>query len=413
MMQAVYNLNKGLRFRRESVYFRNFLRWVVGAVFIFSGAVKAIDPTGTIYKFEDYFAAMGLEALIPTAGALTLFFNTVEFTVGVSLIANWKTKYTSWVVFAFMLIFTPLTLWLAKTNAVPDCGCFGDALILNNWTTFYKNLILLAMAVYLVRDSRRFRNRLRCRWQWTGIACAAVFALGWQAYTLLHLPVLDFRPWKIGSYIPAKMEDIPPKVDYTFIYRRTSDGVICNFNMDQVSGLSTQDYDYVDRKERIIRPGVPAEIQDFSAVDKSGFDNGLDLVMNPQFQFIVLSPNLADASPSVMAKVEDFARQSLAAQTYIVFITVRTPQTDALVKQFRLTLPVLYGDEIALKIPVRANPGVLLLKDGYVLDKWNARQLPSFAEVRSHFNDYDRRLLGYRKAEEQRRKKIEAMEKGQ
>lgn len=413
MKKKVYILNRGVRFKRESVYFRNALRLLVGAVFIFSGAVKAIDPIGTVYKFEDYFAAMGLEALVPASCFLTLFFNTVEFALGISLVANWKTKFTSWIALLFMLIFTPLTLWLAKTNAVPDCGCFGDALKLKNWTTFYKNIVLLAMVVYVVRDCRRYRNRLRNCWQWTGLACAVVFALGWQVYTLYHLPVLDFRPWKIGSYIPAKMEDVPPKVDYTFIYRRTSDGVICNFNMDQVSGLSTEEYDFVDRKERIIRPGIPAEIQDFSAIDKTGFDNGLDLVMNPQFQFIVLSPVLSEADSEGIKKVEEFGRQSLAAQTYIVFITMKAPDTDALVKRYGLTIPVLYGDEIALKIPVRANPGVLLLKDGYVLDKWNARQLPSFSEVQSRFKDYDAKLQKYRQAEEERRKKAEQMEKGE
>lgn len=413
MMQAVCNLDKGVRFRRESVYFRNFLRLSAGAIFIFSGAVKAIDPTGTIYKFQDYFGAMNLATLIPAATFFTLFFNTLEFALGVSLVANWKTKYTTWVLLAFMLLFTPLTFWLAKTNAVPDCGCFGDALKLNNWTTFYKNLVLLAMAVYLVADRHRFSNCLSARRQWAGAGCAIAFALAFQSYTLLHLPVLDFRPWKIGSYIPAKMEDVPPKVDYIFIYRRTSDGVICNFNMDQVSGLSDQDYEYVDRKERIIRPGIPAAIQDFSAVDKTGFDNGLDLVMNPQFQFLVLSPNLSEADPDLMKKVVAFARESLAAQTYIAFITMRTPATDALVHRYGMTMPVYYGDEIALKIPVRANPGILLLKDGYVLDKWNARQLPAFSEVRKHFKDYDRQLAGYRQAEMDRRKQMEQAEKAE
>lgn len=411
-MHAV-NIDKGVQFRRQSVYFRNALRLLVGAVFIFSGAVKAIDPTGTIYKFQDYFAAMGLQALTPAAGAFTLFFNTIEFALGVSLAANWRTKITSWVALAFMLIFTPLTLWLARTNAVPDCGCFGDAIKLNNWTTFYKNIILLTMVIYLVNDRNRFRNRLGKSTQWTGTGCAIVLALGWQVYTLYHLPVIDFRPWKTGSYIPSKMEDIPPKVDYTFIYRRTSDGVICNFNMDQVSGLSTEDYDYVDRKERIIRPGIPAEIQDFSAVDKAGFDNGLDLVMNPQFQFIVLSSNLEKADPDLMRKVAEFGKQSLAAQTYIAFITVHNGTTDALVKRYGLTMPVYYGDEIALKIPVRANPGVLLLKDGYVMDKWNVRQLPSFAEVKARFKDYDKKLAVYRQEEAKRKQERKKLEQGE
>lgn len=412
MMQGVYDLNKGVRFRRESVYFRNFLRLAVGAVFIFSGAVKAVDPTGAVYKFEDYLTAMGLQAFVAQAGWLAVFFNAVEFGVGVCLVANWKMRFNAWVVLGFMLLFTPLTFWLANTNAVPDCGCFGDALKLNNWTTFYKNLILLAMVLYIVRDRRRYRNKLSTRLQWAGAVGAFLFAVGWQVYTFCHLPVLDFRPWKVGSYIPGKMEDVPPKVDYTFVYRRTSDGVICNFNMDQVSGLSTGDYDFVDRKERIISPGRPAEIQDFSAVDATGFDNALDLVMNPQFQFLVLSPVLSEADPSLMRKVAEFGRESLKAQVYIAFITMKTPQTDALVKRYGLTMPVYYGDEIALKIPVRANPGVLLLKDGYVLDKWNARQLPAFADVKNRFNDYDRRLENYRKAEAARRQAPEQQEKG-
>ncbi len=391
-------LRQSLKVEKETVYFGNLIRLIVGAVFIFSGAVKGIDPMGTVYKFEDYFAALGLNALVPYSLYFVLFLNAVEFAVGVALTVKWRVRAASWAAFAFLLVFTPLTLWLFRTNAVSDCGCFGDAVKLSNKTTFYKNVVLLLMTVYLVVNARHFRSYLRIRWECAGGALVFLGAIGWQAYTLSHLPVLDFRPWKIGNNIPAKMEEVAPKVEYTFIYRRISDGTVCNFNMDEVSGLSTDEYEFIDRKEKVITPGIPAEIQDFTALDKTGFDNALDLIMNPQFQFLVISSDFANADPEQMRKVSAFGKDCLAGQNYIAFITPETPSDDALVKKYGLTIPLYYGDQIALKVPVRANPGVILMKDGYVLDKWNARQLPSYAEIKARFPKYDRKLAAYKQA---------------
>jgi len=117
-------------------------RILFGVVFIFSGFVKAVDPLGSTYKFQDYFLAFNAEWLFPLALPLSILLSALEFVVGASVLTGVKMKYSSWGGLLFMLFFTPLTLYIAIANPVPDCGCFGDALIISNWETFYKNLIM-------------------------------------------------------------------------------------------------------------------------------------------------------------------------------------------------------------------------------------------------------------------------------
>jgi len=118
-------------------------QFLIGAVFTFSGFVKAVDPLGSQYKFHDYFIALGMEWLTPLALVLGIILSSAEFLVGVSLLINVKPKLGTWGATAFMVIFTPLTLWIAIKNPVTDCGCFGDALVISNWATFYKNIVNL------------------------------------------------------------------------------------------------------------------------------------------------------------------------------------------------------------------------------------------------------------------------------
>ena len=183
-------------------------RTLLGIVFLFSGSVKAIDPLGTTYKIEDYLKAFRgfFTDLLPLAHTAAIVLIAVEFVLGICLVMNIKPQFTSWLTLAFYLMMTPLTLYIAIQNPVSDCGCFGDAVILTNWQTFWKNVILLTLTILWLTTKKDAPGH----WVWQIEAGATVLAaaivIGFMMWTLRHLPVVDFRPYKVGNDLPALME---------------------------------------------------------------------------------------------------------------------------------------------------------------------------------------------------------------
>ena len=136
-------------------YIRLISRLIVGMVFIFSGFVKAVDPLGSAYKFADYFTAFKLGFLEFLALPLGIFLSAFELILGLTLILGYRRKTVFQILMWFMSFFTLLTFILAIFNPVTDCGCFGDALILTNWQTFFKNVVLMVFVsiLYFGRNS--------------------------------------------------------------------------------------------------------------------------------------------------------------------------------------------------------------------------------------------------------------------
>ncbi|MDZ7778063.1 MAG: DoxX family protein [Bacteroidales bacterium] len=186
-------------------------RILFGGVFIFAGFTKAIDPLGSAYKFEDYFIAFGMEGLFPLALPLAIILNSFELLVGFTILLGLKMRISSWVGLLFMVFFTPLTLYIAINNPVPDCGCFGDAVIISNWDTFYKNIIILIAALIIFSQ----RNRIKPLWShkkdWILVGGIAIMIIALSLYSLFNLPPMDFRPWKVGNDMKEQLSTIQEK----------------------------------------------------------------------------------------------------------------------------------------------------------------------------------------------------------
>ena len=212
---------------------KHIARIIVGITFIFSGFVKGIDPWGSAYKFTDYFNAMGLEWLLWAAFPLGVLLAFAEFAIGVGFLFNVFIRLCSWLALLFMIFFTGLTLWIALDNPVTDCGCFGDALILTNWETFYKNivLILLAFIVFRYRNNMDDIGMKKISYVLGIITVFAYIILTFYSYN--HLPVFDFRPYKTGVNIPEAMaipENAPqPEYENVFYYSNKKTGEIKKF----------------------------------------------------------------------------------------------------------------------------------------------------------------------------------------
>ncbi|OFY89845.1 MAG: hypothetical protein A2236_03880 [Bacteroidetes bacterium RIFOXYA2_FULL_33_7] len=203
-------------------------RLFVGLLFTFSGFVKSVDPLGSTYKFTDYFTAFGMGWAESLSLPLAIILSTAEFIVGLNLIFGFRIKISAWLALLFMAFFTPLTLVLAIDNPVTDCGCFGDALILTNWKTFWKNIIILIPTLIVFFGRAKIKSYFSTIAQWSISVFLIVLIVGFQFYNLKHLPVIDFRPYSVGSYLPDKMvypeNAAPDEYKTLFYYKNTKTG---------------------------------------------------------------------------------------------------------------------------------------------------------------------------------------------
>ncbi|MCQ2342960.1 MAG: DoxX family protein [Paludibacteraceae bacterium] len=354
-------------------------RTLLALTFLFSGIVKAVDPLGTTYKIEDYLKAFGgfFTDLLPLAEPAAIALITVEFVLGLCLLLNVKTQWTAWISLAFYLVMTPLTLYIALNNPVSDCGCFGDALILTNWQTFYKNVVLLALVIILLAC----KKEIRATWMpwmegvWIGIAAAAVG--GFMAYNLLHLPVWDFRPYKIGNNLPALMEypddAEPDQYDITFVYAK--DGVEQEFTIDNYPKGDSA-WTFVRQNSVLVKKGYEPPIHDLEILDEDYNDITYDLLENELPVTLVVMYDLSKANRHQVARLNGLYEQ-VYTQSGVFYAVTGSSTQD--IEQFKIENNVVYPvatcDPVTLKTIVRANPGVIEIQNGIVINKYNLRNL--------------------------------------
>lgn len=349
-------------------------RTLLGVVFIFSGVVKAIDPLGTVYKIEDYLKAFGgfFSDLLPLAEVAAWALIITELLLGVCMVMNVRTKWTSWIALAFYCVMTPLTLYIALTNPVSDCGCFGDAVVLTNWQTFWKNAVLIVLAIALVALRKHVRQLWSGWMELVIVATSLAAVLSFMAWTIQHLPVIDFRPYKIGNHLPTLMEypeDAEADVyEFSFVYEK--DGVEERFTLENYpKGDST--WTFVRQESKLIQKGYEPPIHDFEVLNADYEDLTWDILESEEPVTLVVMYDLEKADKKQMAKVE--ALLGDGDKGYIL----TGSGTDEIIS-FSLEYPTLSDcictcDPVTLKTIVRANPGVIVVQNGVVIDKYNIR----------------------------------------
>lgn len=359
------------------------IRIVVGAVFIFSGFVKAVDPLGSTYKFSDYFSAFGISFLNPVALPLAILLSSTEFLVGISLLFGYKYRLASWILVICMSFFTVLTLILAITNPVSDCGCFGDAIIMTNWQTFFKNVCLLPFTIIIFLLRNKEPVYYSSPKEWVFIALFATIITGLQAYSLRHLPPLDFRPYSIGTYIPDKMmfpEDAPLDEYRTYLYYEKN-GRIEEFTEENFPWQDTS-WTFVDSKHRLIKKGYEPPIHDFNMFDDNGYDHTEGVLANQGYTFLLVSHNLAKADKNGLENANNLAASAYMNNYSFYCLTASSkPEVEEISSALELQFSFFTTDEIALKTIIRSNPGLLLIKEGVVIDKWHYGDFPDPEEL--------------------------------
>lgn len=256
----------------------HFLRLVTGGVFLFSGVVKAIDPLGTVYKIGDYLEAFGGVWLQVSVLAYPAAFVLIalELMIGIQLLLMVRFKPNAVMAFVFMLIMTPLTLYIALYNPVTDCGCFGDALTISNWQTFYKNIVLLVVTLILVVSRDKFKSFFLPPVEYAVAGMFLMLTAGFMSYTMMHLPLIDFRPYKVGVNIPEAMQ-IPegaPVDEYTYSFVYSKEGVQQTFGID---ALPDSTWTFVEQASKLVKQGYVPPITNFTILKcrLSGYWSGL------------------------------------------------------------------------------------------------------------------------------------------
>ena len=321
----------------------NVCRIILAIVFILSGFVKAVDPLGTQYKIDDYLEAMSLGGLLPgmaTLGA-SIAQSAVEFCLGVFLLFAIRRRLTSRLILLIMAVMTPLTLWLAIENPISDCGCFGDALVLTNWQTFWKNVVLLVCAIVVAlwpKEMFRFVSKSN---QWIVINYSALFILAISAWSLYYLPTFDFRPYHVGTNLRQN-------------WQRTMDG---------------EDLPYADF---------------FIENVKDGEDITEALLNDSSYVFLMVSPYLEQADDSRLDLINEL--YEYANEHSYGFYCLTSSTHENIERWQEITgaeYPFCLTDGITLKTVIRSNPGLLLLKDGTIIRKWSHNDLPDIEEADS------------------------------
>jgi len=353
-------------------------RIILGIVLIFSGFVKGVDPLGSTYKFTDYFNAFNLGFLEPFAMVLAIFLAVAEFIIGVSLIFRFRYQLAAWALLVFMSFMTLLTFVLALTNPVSDCGCFGDAIIMTNWQTFFKNLILVPFVLHIFWFRRVGRDSFKPLYSWVAIFVFTIVFLGIQFHAYRHLPMLDFRPYSVGTDIPAKMsipEGAMQDEFKTFLYYE-KDGNVEEFNDDNFPWEDTT-WTYVDSKHILVKKGYEPPIHDFTIVDETELDITSALLSDQGYSFLLVATHIEDADSKAIKYASRLSAWCGQAGHSFYCTTASGEQEIEEIKQtLDLAFEFHSTDEITLKTIVRSNPGLLLIKEGNILAKWAYRDFP-------------------------------------
>ncbi len=320
----------------------NIARLLLALTFILSGFVKAVDPLGTQYKIHDYLAAIGLASLVPDFGTLasSVILSATEFLLGICLLFAIRRRLVSKILVVLMMVMTLLTLWLAIDDPVTDCGCFGDALVLTNWQTFWKNVVLLAAALIVWRYPLDMPRLISESNQWIVMNYSAFFILviiaGRSLYTL---PQFDFRPYHVGTNLREGWQRMMEGEDspYTEFFIESTD-----------------------------------EGEDIT-----------EAVLGSQgYTFLLVAPHLENANDSQFDRLNSIYEYCLENGYQFYCLTASTQRGIGRWQDITgAEYPFCNTDETTLKTVIRSNPGLLLLNDGVIIRKWSHNTLPSDEEL--------------------------------
>ena len=370
-------------------------RYFVGSLFIFSGGIKINDPVGTQIKLEEYFQVFSsdftslFEIFIPFSLFISVFLCCLEIVIGFALLLNFRMKITSSVTMGLIIFFTFLTFYSAYFNKVTDCGCFGDAIKLTPWESFFKDIVLLVFSFIIYFLQSKLKNQ-------TGLLPIKTFDdVNFQngflvlitsicliiSYAAINfLPFIDFRAYKVGNYIPDLME---PSEELKYSYIMEKDGRSYEFE------TYPNDESYIFKEIKLLNPDAQPKITDYSIWDEdkdltkeSFLGNKLFIIIHDIDKIEISDKNEKEFITKLQALISN-----ISFWVEPLFLTSSNPVSfKNFISRNKLDINVAYGDATVLKTMIRSNPGFFLMRNGTVKGKWHYNKFPDAQEILKKVN---------------------------
>jgi uncharacterized membrane protein YphA (DoxX/SURF4 family) len=367
----------------------NFSRIFVGVLFIFSGLIKANDPLGFGYKLQEYFDVFHMSFLGGMATGIAIILCVFEIVLGALLLFGFWRKQVAGGLLAVIIFFTFLTFVSAAFKVVTSCGCFGDAIPLTPWQSFSKDIVLLILIIYLFIHKELIQPiTTNSKIQQGLFAFVLLVSVAFSVFTYTRLPVLDFLPYKIGANIPGLMKIPAGKTgdEYGIIYNMKHKQTGEKKRISDKEYLKTEiwkdeNWEIIGNPDQVlVKKGYEPKIKDLKITDASGTDYTKELIENPYYNLVIVAYNLDDTNEKAIAELN--ALTLTAADQFNIRTVLLTSNSAAdaatFSKRMKLFAEVFYADAVPLKSMVRSNPGVLLLKNGVIVNKWHFNTMPSF-----------------------------------
>jgi len=368
-----------------------FCRIFVGLLFIFSGLIKINDPLGFSYKLEEYFDVFHLSFLNSFALSMSIILCSLEIILGFALLIGVRAKSVAWGLLLLIIFFAFLTFYSAYFKVVQTCGCFGDAIPLTPWQSFSKDLVLLLLIIIIFINRKTIEPVFSKKSGDNLLIGSAIVAVGIGLFTYNFMPVIDFLPYKVGANIPDQMK-IPPgakpdeyEITYNLKNKKTGDTKMMT-DKEYLSSNIWKDnsWEVVGTPEnKLVKKGYEAPIKDLSIQDAQGNNYTNELLSNPYNTLIVVAYDLNHTNVEAIGKLNAMAANLIHDfNTRAILLTSNSAKdAEAFAKKNHLVMEIFYADEVPLKSMVRANPGVILLKNGVILNKWHYHSVPKYDDL--------------------------------
>ena len=368
-----------------------FCRIAVGLLFIFSGLVKANDPLGFSYKLEEYFEVFHTTWLNGFALSLSILLCALEMILGFALLVGTRAVKVVWGLLLLIIFFGFLTFYSAYFKVVQTCGCFGDAIPLTPWQSFIKDMVLLLLVLVLFVNRKTIKPLTNTKTGDKLLIGATIVSIGFGLYTYNFLPVVDFLPYKVGANILQEMKTppgaVPDEFEVTYILKnkKTKESKTMSDKEYIKSGIwKDTNWEVQGNPEsRLVKKGFEPKIRDLNIQDAQGNNYNEELLSSPFYSLVIVAWNLEDTNPDAVNRINALAiNLTQNYNTRTIFLTSNAPDNaQKFAKDHKLVSELFYADGVPLKTMMRSNPGIILLKNGTVINKWHFHNMPKYEYI--------------------------------
>lgn len=354
-----------------------------------NNVLESVDTSP--YVKENSWLVGFMENMRNYALALAIFVCVVEILLGIALLIGWVPTFTLSMLVLMLVFFGFLTYYSAEFNKVTDCGCFGDAIKLTPWQSFYKDLIFLISVVIIFIGKKYvkpiFSNPFSVRF----LTVCALLSAGFSLYCWHYLPVKNFLKFKEGTDIRKEMQvkEGGRETDHVireYIYDDNGKEVIVTWDSDDNSftpNINT-DWNFLRvGEEKVLEKRDEPDIHDFKIMDESQSNDYIeDFFTADRYKMLLVINDVEQARTSSMPKIKELIAAWKEAG-HAVYPLTASPQdkVEAFRHEHQLDVPFYYGDKTNLKSIIRSNPGVVLVDSSTVIKTWPSTRLPKVKKL--------------------------------